>query len=195
MLFIDSSGRSGEQPLPGTRRGGTHLGKFSGDDDGVCYPSHLELTFSFELLWFVSPPSHPKHSPLCSRSPFLPGWSSPAFQQLSGVTQTCATKTVGWVRTLSDLQSSLNGHSLKWNMCNKLQIYSAKVLTWERLSRAEHVWDTPRSSCHFSGCHCVQIKLDQIKLLQSSFWNFTFFFLLADWLPLELWFLCSQMLS
>ncbi|XP_068766077.1 tectonic-like complex member MKS1 isoform X2 [Struthio camelus] len=24
------------------------------------------------------------------------GWSSPAFQQLSGVTQTCATKTVGW---------------------------------------------------------------------------------------------------
>ncbi|XP_074869551.1 tectonic-like complex member MKS1 isoform X2 [Carettochelys insculpta] len=24
------------------------------------------------------------------------GWSSPAFQQLSGVTQTCATKTLGW---------------------------------------------------------------------------------------------------
>uniref|UniRef100_A0A8C0BJI6 MKS transition zone complex subunit 1 n=1 Tax=Buteo japonicus TaxID=224669 RepID=A0A8C0BJI6_9AVES len=36
------------------------------------------------------------HSPLCSCCPFLPEWSSPAFQQLSGVTQTCATKTVGW---------------------------------------------------------------------------------------------------
>uniref|UniRef100_A0A8C5T940 MKS transition zone complex subunit 1 n=1 Tax=Malurus cyaneus samueli TaxID=2593467 RepID=A0A8C5T940_9PASS len=30
-------------------------------------------------------------------------WSSSPFQQLSGVTQTCATKKVGWVRTLSDL--------------------------------------------------------------------------------------------
>lgn len=176
VLFVNSSGCSGEQPLPGTRPrwGGTQLGKFS-VGDVICYllsqSSGTGLTFSFELLWSVSPPSHPKHSPLCSRSPLVPEWSSPAFQQLSGVTQTCATKTVGWVRTLSDLQSSLNGCSLKWNMCNKLQIYSAKVLTWELLSRAEHVWDSPHSSytCHFSGCHCVQIKL-----LQSRFWNLTF---------------------
>lgn len=37
--------------------------------DVICYPSHLGLTFSFELLWFVSPPCHPKYSLLCSCSP------------------------------------------------------------------------------------------------------------------------------
>lgn len=145
-----------------------------------CGDVILGLTFAFELLWFVSPPSRSKHSSLCSRS-LLPEWSSPAFQQLSGVTQTCATKTVGWVRTLSDLQNSLSRCSLKWNMCNKLQMYSARGLTCKLLSRAEHVWDSPRSSytCHFSGCQCVQTKLNQIKLLHSSFWNLTFFFLLG----------------
>lgn len=83
---------------------------------------HLDLTFSFKQLWYESPSSYPKHSSLCSRS-LIPDWSSPAFQQLSGVTQTCATKTVGWVRTLWNLQSRVWTDILWVEMYNKLHIY------------------------------------------------------------------------
>lgn len=100
VLFIDSSGCSREQPLPGARLCRTPLGKLSVGDAAQSSGTAVSL----ELLWFVSHPSHPKHSPLSSCSPLLLEWSSPAFQQLSGVTQTCATKTVGLVRTFSDLQ-------------------------------------------------------------------------------------------
>jgi len=128
VLFVDSSGCSGEQPLPGTRWGGTHLGKFS-VGDAICYPSHLGPTSSFDLLCSVSPRSHLKHSPLCSPSLLLPEWSSPAFQQLSGVMQTCATKAVGWVRRRSDLGSSVDRCAVEWSTCNKLQMLSAEVPT------------------------------------------------------------------
>lgn len=64
-------------------------------------------------------------------------------------------------------------HLLKWNVC----VFSKGLDL--RAPFKGRVCLGFSFSCHFLGCHCVQMKLDQIKLLQSSIWNLTSFLLLA----------------
>lgn len=133
---MDSSGHSGEQLIPGTSRGGTHLGKVSVGD--VCYPAHLALP------WFVSPPSHPEPSPLCwcsprrvvePRAPAALGSDADLCHQGSGLGKDA----------LQLAEQGLNRHSLGWKVYEKMQIYSAKIVTRELLSRAERVRDSSHS--------------------------------------------------
>lgn len=63
-------------------------------------------------------------------------------------------------------------HSLKWNVCAV-----SKGLDWRAPSKGRACLGF-LSSCRFSGCHCVQMDLDQITLLQSSIWNRTSFLLI-----------------
>lgn len=92
----------------------------------------------------MSPASHPEPSPLCLCSPHrVVEPRAPAA--LGSDTDLCHQGSGLGKDALQLVEQGLNRHSLGWKVYKKMQIYSAKIVTRELLSRAERVWDSSHS--------------------------------------------------